>query len=98
MNKKLDLDTFGDIIDKFLKENEIRMLLTLPEGAQEVQVEDNCGLGPIVQFFIMLNSITAICESMKELLDIDGASPEWADCVDELLDMVREDILAEDEE
>ena len=41
---KFDLDSFGEIIDQFLKENEVKMLLTLPEGTLDVQVMDNTGL------------------------------------------------------
>ena len=38
---ELDLDKFGEIMYDFLKKNEIRMLITLPEGSIEPVVEDN---------------------------------------------------------
>ena len=98
MNRKLDLDSFGDIVDKFLEENEIRMLLTMPKGTQKVQVMDNTRLGPTVQFFIMLNSITTICKELRTLLGIDTASPEWEHTVDVMLGMVKREILTEDED
>lgn len=98
MNRKLDLDSFGDIVNKFLEENEIRMLLTMPKGTLDVQVKDNVNLGPTVQFFILLNSITAICKELRTLLGIDTASPEWERMVNVMLGMVKSDILAEDEE
>lgn len=96
--KKLDLDSFGDIVDKFLEENEVEMLLTMPKGTQTVQVKDNVNLGPTVQFFILLNSITTICKEMRTLLGIDTASPEWERMVNVMLGMVKSDILAEDED
>ena len=98
MNKKLDLDSFGEIVDKFLGENEVEMLLTMPKGTLDVQVKDNLNLGPTVQFYIMLNSITAICKELRTLLGIDTASPEWEHTVNVMLGMVKRDILAEDEE
>ena len=98
MNKKLDLDSFGNIVDKFLEENEVTMLLTMPKGTQAVQVKDNVNLGPTVQFYILLNSIEAICKEMRTLLGIDTASPEWEHTVNVMLGMVKSDILAEDEE
>lgn len=98
MNEKFDLDTFGEIVDKFLEENEVTMLLTMPKGTQAVQVKDNANLGPTVQFYIMLNSITAICKELRTLLGIDTASPEWEHTVNVMLGMVKSDILAEDEE
>lgn len=97
MNKKLDLDSFGDIVDKFLEENEVKMLLTLPKGTQTVQVEDNVNLGPTVQFFILLNSITTICKELRTLIGIDTASPEWEHTVNVMLAMVKREILTEDE-
>lgn len=97
MNKKLDLDTFGEIIEKFLEENEVTMLLTMPKGTQAVQVKDNVNLGPTVQFYIMLNSITTICKELRTLIGIDTASPEWEHTVNVMLGMVKSDILAEDE-
>ena len=45
MNKTLDLDTFGDLMDGFIKQNEINMLLTIPEGSMEVKVQDNVNAG-----------------------------------------------------
>ena len=96
MNKKLDLDSFRDIVDKFLEENEIRMLLTMPKGTLDVQVKDNVNLGPTVQFYIMLNSITAICKELRTLLGIDTASPEWEHAVNVMLGMVKRDILLDD--
>lgn len=98
MNKKLDLDSFGDIVDKFLEENEVEMLLTMPKGTQVVQVKDNVNLGPTVQFHIMLNSIEAICKELRTLLGIDAASPEWEHTVDVMLGMVKREILTEDED
>lgn len=98
MNKKLDLDSFGEIVDKFLEENEVTMLLTMPKGTLYVQVDDNVNLGPTVQFFILLNSITTICKEMRTLLGIDTASPEWERMVNVMLGMVKSDILAEDED
>lgn len=83
MNKKLDLDSFGDIVDKFLEENEVEMLLTVPKGTQ---------------IYILLNSIGAICKELRTLLGIDTASPEWEHTVDVMLGMVKREILTEDED
>ena len=98
MNKKLDLDSFGDIVGKFLEENEVKMLLTMPKGTLYVQVEDNVNLGPTVQFFILLNSIEAICKELRTLIGIDTASPEWEHTVNVMLGMVKREILTEDED
>ena len=98
MEKKIDLDSFGEIIDRILEENEFQMLLTMPKGTQDVQIKDNMGLGPTVQFYAMLKGIETIIKTMQEDLGLDTAAPGWEQTVDTLLAMVKADILNPDEE
>ena len=93
---ELDLDKFGEIMDDFLKKNEIRMLITLPEGSIEPVVEDNVDLGSTVHFYILLNSIGTVCQQMQKAMDIDKKSEEWANVVHELLKMVEAELLEDD--
>ena len=93
MGKKLDLDSFGEIIDDFLKDNKIQMLLTMPEGTLDVQVRDNTGLGAVVQFYILLNSIASVGADMRKQMKIDNTSPEWRNVVDALLGLVRNELM-----
>lgn len=90
---KLDLDSFGEIMDQFLKDNEIQMLLTMEKGTLDVSVEDNVLMGSVVRFYILLNAIRPICDSMRKDMGIDGNSPEWAEVVDVLLQLVKEEML-----
>ena len=69
----------------------------MPKGTQEVQIQDNVGLGSTVQFFAVLNSIKAVCKTLREDLGIDAASPEWEHTVNVMLTMVKKDILGRDE-
>lgn len=89
---KLSLDSFGEIMDSFLKENVIHMMLTLPAGSLDVQVRDNTGMGSVVQFYILLNAIKPICGEMQKTLGIDPKSSEWQQTVDSLLDLVKVEI------
>ena len=93
---ELDLDKFGEIMDDFLKKNEIRMLVTLPEGSIEPVVEDNVGLGSTVHFYILLNSIATVCQQMQKDMGIDKSSAGWANVVHELLKMVEAELLEVD--
>lgn len=97
MSKKFGLDAFGDMVDKFLEENEIEMLLTMPKGTRAVQVKDNTMLGATVQLYIMLQGITPICKEMQNQLGIDAASPEWSRLVYVMLRMFACNMLEEDE-
>lgn len=94
---ELDLDKFGEIMDDFLQKNEIRMLITLPEGSIEPVVEDNVDLGSTVHFYILLNSIGTVCQQMQKAMDIDKKSEEWANVVHVLLKMVEAELLEEPE-
>ena len=97
MGNEMNLEAFGEIVDRFLTENEVCFVLTMPKGTQEVQIRDNVGLGSTVQFLAMLNSITAVCKTMRGDLGIDAASPEWEHAVNVMLTMVKKDILGRDE-
>lgn len=91
--EKLTLDSFGEIMDQFLRDNEICMLLTLPEGTLDVQVQDNVQLGGTVQFYIMLNAIIPICDAMLKDMGIYRKSAEWEKVVDTLLGMIKDEIM-----
>lgn len=90
---KLDLDSFGEIMDQFLKDNEIQMLLTMKKGTLDVSVEDNVLLGNVVRFYVLLNAIKTVCDAMRKDMGIDGKSTERAEVVDVLLQMVKEEML-----
>lgn len=90
---EFNLDSFGEIIDRFLMDNEVQMLLTLPKGTVDVQVQDNTGLGSVVQFYILLNAIKSISNTMCRDMGIDGSSPEWGHVADELLRLVKTEMV-----
>ena len=94
--EKLTIDSFGEIMDQYLKDNEICMLLTLPDGTLDVQVQDNVHLGSTVQFYIMLNAIEPICDAMLKEMGIDRKSAEWEKVVDTLLGMIKDEIMGGD--
>lgn len=90
---KLDMNKFSEIINDFLTENEVHMLLTMPKGTQDVMVQDNTDCGPVMQFYFILAAVVSVCKAMRELLGIDANSEEWENTVDTMLDMVRKEIL-----
>ncbi len=90
---KLDMDSFGGIIEGFLTENEVHMLLTMPKGTQDVTVQDNTNCGAVMQFYFILAATVSICKAMQEQIGIDPHSEDWEKVVDTMLDMVRKEIL-----
>lgn len=90
----MDLEKFGEIIDNFLKENHIQMLIEIPEGTLEPDVTDNVGLGSVTKFYILLNSLSAIGKEMEKDMHISSEDKEdWEKVVDGILDMVKNDLM-----
>ena len=92
-NKKLDLDSFGEIMDKFILENEVGMSIIMPEGTIEPEIQDNTGMGPVMQFYIVLNALSRIVTETMDLMGIEKDARE--DLVDGILDLVKRDIMEE---
>ena len=90
---ELHLDTFGEIVDEFLKENEIQMLITIPKGSITPEVRDNVRLGPVVRFYILLKALTTVVKETVDVMSIDAGSPEWEHTVDAILSLVKQDIM-----
>ena len=96
MNRTLNLDTFGEIMDEFIKQNEIHMLLTIPEGSMEVKVQDNVNAGGVMQFYIALSAISHIAMTMKEdmkRVDLELDENKWEDVVDSLLSLLKLELM-----
>ena len=49
---ELNIEAFGGIIDQLLTENEVNMLITLPKGSLDVQIQENIKLGSVIRFYI----------------------------------------------
>lgn len=91
MGKVLDLDTFGEIMDKFIKDNEIKMLITLPAGSIDSVVDDNVGAGSVMQFYIVLNALPAICRQVMTDMGIDNDG--WRGVAETLSEMIKKRCL-----
>ena len=92
-SKTLNLDAFGEIMDEFLKENKIQMLITLPEGSITPEMRDNVGLGPTLHFYILLKALTTVAKETVDAMSINAGSPEWEHTVDVMLSLVKQDIM-----
>lgn len=92
-NKELNLDSFGEIMDKFILENEVGMSIIMPEGTLEPEIQDNTGAGPVMQLYIMLNALGTVVKNVTDLMGIEKDARE--DMVDRLLDLVKQDIMEE---
>lgn len=91
MSEELQIEKFGEIIDDFLKKNEIKMLITLPEGSIEPKIKDNTGLGCVVQFYILLNALPEVFRKVFETMELDEHKKE--SLIDGILELVKDELM-----
>lgn len=90
-NKELNLDSFGEIMDQFILENEVGMSIIMPEGTIEPEIQGNTGAGPVMQLYIMLNALGSVVKNVTDLMGIKKDACE--DMVDAMLGLVKQDIM-----
>lgn len=90
----LDLEKFGDIMDKFLEDNHIQMIVEMPEGTIEPTVVTNTNLGPVVEFYILLQATKTVFSHFRDMLKEDMTE----DFIDKLFEMLKAEILGINEE
>lgn len=92
---ELNLDTFGEIMDNFIHEAHIQLLIDMPEGTTEAQLKDNTGMGAVVQFYIILNAVEAVYKDLLKQMDLDDSDDQL---IDSLLDLLKQSIKGKDED
>lgn len=90
----MNLDKFGEIIDNFLKDNDISMLIEVPEGTLDPVIKDNTGMGPVIKFYILLIALKAIGKQLRSDMGI-TLQEEWEGAIDGILKLVKKDLMEE---
>lgn len=91
--KKLDLETFGELMDDFLKKSNVQMLVEMPKGTIEAEITDNLNMGGVIRFYIMLNAWKPVAaQLLKEFGDnIDATG--WEEVVDAMLKLAKGEMM-----
>lgn len=84
----MNLDVFGQAMDKFIKDNNVVLQIKMPAGTITADVQDNLGLGPVVQFYIILNSVETIYKSMLEQMEVEHDD----NVLDSILELLKSSI------
>lgn len=90
----MDLDKFGEIIDNFLKDNDVSMLINIPEGTLDPIVKDNTDMGSVIKFYILLIALKAIGKQLRSDMGI-ALQGEWEGAIDGILKLVKKDLMEE---
>lgn len=90
----MDLVKFGEIMDIFLKKNRVLMMIYVPQGTLDAEVEDNIGLGSVTKLYVLLLALIAVGKEMKKDMDINSEDKEaWEQVVDKILKMAKVDMM-----
>ena len=91
---ELNLDTFGEIVDKYLNDSDIYILLHMPEGTQTVEIEkSNLPESGVLYFFAAIRMMITSALKMNAELSNTKSSFNWPGFVDQLMDVVKEELL-----
>ncbi len=92
---KLDIETFGEIIDKALEDNEVILQAYMKKGSLIPEIRDNIGGGPVIQFYIALKILIETMRETIEQLDLDKSAK--GEMLDGMLELVKLDCMEEAE-
>lgn len=96
MSKELNIDEFYKfykIIDKRIREDDVKILIELPEGSMVPVIKSVYGI-PAIDLYIMLHALKKVMTDLIEqgLLDPD----KKGDFLDGMLEMIKCEILEEE--
>lgn len=91
----MKFDELCEEIDEFLFSNEIQICIKFPRRSLDSEIKCNITDSPIIYFYLFLYVMKKV---FKDFLVLKGVNPERKeDIIDGLLEMLKEDILKEEE-
>lgn len=67
----LDIDVFGEMMDQLIEQSDVKLLIEMPEGTREAELQCNIPGGPVMELYIILNSVESIYSELCRILEID---------------------------
>ena len=86
----LDLDSFGMIMDEFLRKSDCTLVIQSPKNSDDVKVQENLGIGPVGTLYFLLKSIAPVSRDIVSMTGLEWNAELLADA---LAGLVRADIL-----
>ena len=88
--KHLDLDTFGEVMDKFIHENKVGIMVLKEANSDDWKVT-GMEMGAVMDFYIMLNALQPIYLNMLEQMHGEMDAEKLAEA---LADLMKKDMIA----
>lgn len=87
----MDIDKFGEVVDKFLKENATQIILTFPENTLEPEIISNVKMGPVIDMYLLVYGLRKTLNDLFAMKVMDKDKKEA--CLDGVLELIKADIL-----
>lgn len=86
----LDLDNFGEIMDRMIEEHHVVLLIEMPAGTTEAEIRTNMPGGGTMELYLLL---AAIPTAVRHIVDqFRGVSFDGDKIADITCEMLRKDI------
>lgn len=82
--KQLDLDTFGEIMDEFIHENEVGLAVLKEANSDNWEVK-GAGVGAVMDFYIFLNALEPMFVAMLDQMKWEINPEKLAESLSELI-------------
>ena len=92
----LTIKKFGKIVDDFLNDNHIQMIIEMKEGTRKAIIEDNTGMGSVIQFYILMHGMAQCMNRMMDEMEIKKEGK--LEMVDGILAILKNELLSEEGE
>lgn len=92
---EMTIEKFGEIVDRFITDAHIQMMIDLPEGTEEPKIYNTAHLGSVIEFYILMRAIkSGFKDMLKEMSQIpDFNSDGDTDVlIDQLLELIKADM------
>lgn len=91
--KELNIDSFGEIVDGFLKEIDAKILVTLPAGTEDAEISTNIGMGPVIDFYVFLRALKPLYRMMLETMGKIDHALDAEKLAEALCQIMKDDLL-----
>lgn len=87
-NKEMNIERFGEIMDGFLRDSKVALLVKMPEGTLDAEIEDSTGLGPTIQLYILFRALSkALIDTCNQIGGL-----ETDEFIDSMMEVVKGEV------
>lgn len=94
----MNIDDFSKEVDKLLTANEIKMMVTFPEGGMEPIIKTNIPEfdSAVIHFYLIQHMAKKVFKEVLKIYGVDASKKE--DMLEALFEMLKAEILEEEAE